>query len=101
VTGPGQCAGGETEKREAEDFLVREQGSLVGPSKAHVIRRELRFLEALLSQHKAICALKCRTVSALPPSLSLAGGVLVNGKVSTAVDFRVFSGPALGNGICS
>lgn len=50
----GIYAGGGSEK--GGDFLINELGSLMGPSKAHVIRGELLFLEALLSQHKNICA---------------------------------------------
>lgn len=38
----------------------------MGPSKAHIIRRELLFLEALLSQHKSICASQQRAINALP-----------------------------------
>lgn len=45
----------------------------MGPSKAHIIRSELLFLEALLSQHKTICASQQRVINALPPSLSLPG----------------------------
>lgn len=64
VTRTGHYAGGGSEKR--GDFLINELGSLMGPSKAHVIRRELLFLEALLSQHKNICAFQQRAINALP-----------------------------------
>lgn len=38
----------------------------MGPSKAHVIKRELLFLEALLIQHKTICVPQQRAINALP-----------------------------------
>lgn len=66
VARTGHYAGDGSEKREVGDFLINELGSLMGPSKAHVIRRELLFSEALLSQHKNICAFQQRAINALP-----------------------------------
>lgn len=38
----------------------------MGPRKAHAIRRELLFVEALLIQHKTICVPQQRVINALP-----------------------------------